>query len=483
MELAEKVEAAIRRARLLEPGTRVAVACSGGADSVALLRVLLALQDSLGVRLLVVHLNHQLRGAESDTDEGFVRRLAQRLGLEFLVRREDVAVRANKYGLNLEEAGRQARLEFFTHLIAANKADAVALAHTLDDQAETLLARITRGAGTRGLAGIYPVVELGGAAGHGRIVRPLLGVRRAELRDYLSQLEQDWREDTTNLDPRRLRNRIRLELLPKLDPAAIQHLGRLAEQARQEEGFWGALIEERFQALVAPRGDRFELEVAALLAPAQELARLSPRAAREAQRAVAQRLVRRTLEAVRGDLRRITQAHVESVLRLAEEGQSGQRVELPGAVVERCFSRLVFGSPQPRTATEAESDYGVQVEGPGSVTLPSGDVLSFKLVAVGELESGYNDGKKAADAARAPFPLRVRAWQPGDSYRPAGANRRKKLKTLFQQARIPVGERLRRPVVLCGEEIVWASGLGFAAGYELVVGSRRALLIEERVGA
>ena len=344
MELAQKIERAIRRERLLGPGMKVAVGCSGGADSVALVRLLAELKGPLGIRLLVVHLNPQLRGAEADADEGFVRRLAEWLELEFLVRREDVAARARQRKINVEEAGRLARLEFFASLIAGGKADAVAVAHTLDDQAETVLARILRGAGTRGLAGIYPVVEervsFGSAQDKRRsssklvLVRPLLGVRRADLRDYLSEQEQAWREDATNLDRARLRNRLRLELLPQLSrvagPAAIEHLARLADHARQEESFWSAYVEERFQTRARRSGDEWEVAVEGLLAPVLELARLPARQAAEAQRAVARRLLRRTLAAVRGDLRRITQTHVESVLSLAEEGRSGQSVDLPG---------------------------------------------------------------------------------------------------------------------------------------------------------
>ena len=489
MKLVQEVERAVRHQNLLEPGMRVAVACSGGADSVALLLLLDELKERLGLRLLVAHLNHQLRGAESDADEGFVRQLAERLGLECVVQREDVAARAMRNRLNLEEAGRQARMDFFASLIAEGKAEAVALAHTLDDQAETVLARMVRGAGTRGLAGIYPVVELSASkapakegrsafakAPAGKLVRPLLGIGRAALRAYLSEREQAWREDTSNLDRDRLRNRIRLELLPQLNPAAIQHLGRLATQARQEENVWSALVEDRFDALVSRADDRYELDVTDLLMSDPMLARLPARAGGEGQRALARRLLRRTLAAVRGDLRRLTQSHVESVLRLAEEGQSGQRVELPGAIVERSFNRLVFRRAQEQA--ETRHDYRVKVEGPSTVGLPGGGSLSFKLVAVEALESGYNQPKGAADAARAPFPLLVRAWQPGDSYRPAGVARRKKLKTLFREQRIPVEERRRTPVVVCGEEIVWVPRLGVAADYSLGAGSRIALLME-----
>lgn len=475
MELLPKVEEAIRRQRLLGPGMRVAVACSGGADSVALLRLLDELKGPLGLRLLAVHLNHQLRGTEADSDEGFVRRLAERLELEFLVRREDVAARAKQRHLNLEEAGRKARLEFFGSLLRGGKADVVALAHTLDDQAETVLARLLRGAGTRGLAGIYPVVE---HEPGGRLVRPLLGVRRAELRAYLAEQEQPWREDSSNRDTSRLRNRIRLELLPQLSPAAIAHLGRLADHARQEESFWTAYIEERFRACVGEARPPLELEVGRLLKPVPLLAGLPERHAREAQRAVARRLVRRLLAAVRGDLRRLTQAHVERVLRLAEQGRSGQRVNLPGVEVERQFERLVFGSPAKAAARPA--DYEMLVEAPGCVELPGGRFLSFKVVAVEKLEPGYNQGRIIADAGQMSFPLLVRNWRPGDAYQPVGTAGRRKLKTLFQQKRIPVAERVRTPVVVCGEEIVWVPPFGVAAAYGVTRKSRTALLIEER---
>ncbi len=491
MELVQKVERAIRRERLLAPGMKVAVGCSGGADSVALVRLLAELKGSLGIRLLVVHLNHQLRGQDADADEGFVRRLAERLELEFLVRREDEAARARQRKINVEEAGRLARLEFFASLIAGGKADAVAVAHTLDDQAETVLARILRGAGTRGLAGIYPVVEervsFGFAQDERRsssklvLVRPLLGVRRAELRDYLSEQEQAWREDATNLDRARLRNRLRLELLPQLSrvagPAAIEHLARLADHARQEESFWSAYGEERFQTRARRSGDEWEVAVEGLLAPMPELARLPARQAAEAQRAVARRLLRRTLAAVRGDLRRITQTHVESVLSLAEEGRSGQSVDLPGVQVERRFDVLVFRAAGGRTPPPVAVDEELEVAGPRRVRLPDGRGLEFKVIEVQGLKGGYNS--RALDARRAPFPLAVRTWRPGDRYCPRGARRPEKLKLLFQQKRVSRQERARCPVVLSGGEIVWTLAFGPAAERELRPDSRRALVIEE----
>jgi tRNA(Ile)-lysidine synthase len=481
-KLSRRLSEEVRRLELLQPGQRVAVACSGGADSVGLLRLLDDLREPLGLRLFVAHLNHKLRGAESDGDEALVRRLAEALGLECIAERVDVAAQARSRKLNLEEAGRQARREFFETVLRDWHADAVALAHTLDDQAETVLARLLRGSGTRGLAGVYPTVEL---AGGGRLVRPLLSVRREELRDYLRARGQPWREDASNFSRERLRNQLRLDALPLLErlagPHIFDHLGRLAEQAREEESFWAAVIEEDFRKWVVPKGSSFELPVAALVQPGPSFSFRDARQAREARRAVARRFVRRIFEAVRGDLKRITQTHVDSVLLLAEAGQSGQRVVLPGVEVERRFDRLVF-APPPQRATSTEP-YRLEVTAPGVVRLPWGGALAFKLVGVTEAEKSYNCRQGAADASRASFPLVVRPWQAGDRYQPAGTAKERKLKELFQQGRVPVKERHRTPVVLCRGEIVWVPRWGVAAGYRVTPSSQTALLIEERAEA
>ena len=210
---------------MLRAGDRVGVGVSGGADSVALLRLLEELSAELGIRLAVLHFNHQLRGAESDADESFVAQLAAARGIEFLAGREDVAAAPAGAGWNLEDAARRLRYAFFASAVKAGRVTRVAVAHTADDQAETVLARLVRGTGPAGLASIYPV--------KGHVVRPLLEIRRSELRSYLTTLGQSWREDASNLDLTRLRARLRHQVLPvlerELQPAIVEHLGRLAK--------------------------------------------------------------------------------------------------------------------------------------------------------------------------------------------------------------------------------------------------------------
>ncbi len=476
---------AVRRLGLLRAGERVAVACSGGADSVALLLLLYDLRSELGIRLSVAHLNHQLRGAEADADESFVHALAGRLGLDCIAERADVAARAHAEGANVEEAARRARLDFFRSLCARGQADAVATAHTLDDQAETLLARLLRGTGVSGLAGIQPVLELN----PGRLVRPLLAVRRADLRRFLQERNQDWREDTSNLDPARTRNRLRLDLLPQLEhfnPAATAHLASLAAQASQEESFWRLFIEERFRALAREEQGAWHIAAQQLLEPLGDFysaVSASPHEAEAAQRAVAQRLLRRLAEAARGDTRRLTSEHIEAILHLAASGQSGQRLDLPGFRVERVFGELVF-----RSQPVESPDYNVEVKVPGSVALaPCRHRLEFKLVAASDLTQSYNGVSAGAlDAetlgvspAATPGTLRltVRNWRPGDRYRPQGAARAKKLKTLFQRAHVPAAERARSPVVVSAGRIIWAPRFGVAADCAVGEQTRTALVI------
>ncbi|HMK28626.1 MAG TPA: tRNA lysidine(34) synthetase TilS, partial [Terriglobales bacterium] len=237
--LSDSFLAYARRHELLHAGDRVGVAVSGGRDSVALLRLLLEARGALGVVLSVIHFNHKLRGREAYEDERFVAALAGQHGLAFHSRSADTQDYARKNHLSLEAAGRSLRQRFFGQQLSTNKVDMIATAHTMDDQAETVLLRMLRGAGTRGLAGIFPQLRIA----HGQaIVRPLLGMRRRQLAEYLEQIGQAWREDASNQDLRFLRNRVRHRLLPILErefqPGIIETLAQLAELAREEERFW-----------------------------------------------------------------------------------------------------------------------------------------------------------------------------------------------------------------------------------------------------
>lgn len=232
----------------IHPGDRLCVAISGGADSVALLLALheanSATRDSLGVGLSAVHVHHGIREAsESDADLAFVQDLCIQLDIPLHVHHTDVPARAVENRETIEEAAREARYAFFRTLLASGHTDAILTAHTLDDQAETVLMKLLRGAWTEGLSAIHPVLQVDLSGRSAKILRPLLASRRSEIESFLRARNQTWREDSTNANTAYTRNRIRHELLPQLrtfNPSIDQTLANLAELAREEEVRWQA---------------------------------------------------------------------------------------------------------------------------------------------------------------------------------------------------------------------------------------------------
>lgn len=236
---------------LLRPGMRLAVAVSGGADSVALLRALVNAASEIGLVLSVAHLHHGIRSADADADAKFVADLAANLGLVFHRREVDAPAAAQKNRETLEEAARNLRYAWFAELLASGVADAVATAHTLDDQAETVLHKFLRGAWTEGLGGIHPVL----AQPQGPILRPFLGVRRHAIEAWLASIGQPWREDATNADTAHTRNRLRHDLLPALaayNPRIYEQLANLATLARDEDAYWQAELARILPPLLLP---------------------------------------------------------------------------------------------------------------------------------------------------------------------------------------------------------------------------------------
>lgn len=237
--------------QLLRPGMRVAVAVSAGADSVALLRRMIEAAPEIGLVLSIAHVNHGIRGTESDLDADFVRDLAATHGLTFHRHDVDTPTAAQQNRETLEEAARNLRYAWFRELLDQGEADAVATAHTLDDQAETVLHKLLRGAWTEGLGGISPVIQ----CAHGAILRPFLATRRAEIEAWLRSINQTWREDASNADIAFTRNRIRHELLPMLstyNPQVYSQLANMATIARDEDTYWQAELARLLPALLLP---------------------------------------------------------------------------------------------------------------------------------------------------------------------------------------------------------------------------------------
>ena len=446
MMLLARVAETIRRYRMFEPGQHVGVAVSGGADSVCLLHLLLELAPTWELQLSLLHLNHGLRGEESRQDEQFVRDLAARLGLPATVRAVDVAASPD----NLEQAGRDARLAFFRDRIAAGGMQRIAVGHTRNDQAETVLFRFLRGSGGAGLAAIRPVTEDG-------IVRPLLAVDRADVEAYLRAHGIAWREDSSNQSVQFARNRIRHRLLPQLahewNPAIGESLARTADWALAEEEYWSAEIGRVAAEHLIERDGAVLMRVESL---------------RQLPLAVARRLVRHALERTKGDLRGIDFGHIAAILEMAAAQVGHGRVQAPGVEAMRSFDWLRCS--RPGANRRGAGGYRLTATVPGTVRVPGTEIaISLELIEKAETlevpQSVYNSETGFVDWCSLSGSLEIRSWKPGDQYQPRGSTGEEKIKTLFQKARIPRWERCQWPVVTDGSEIVWARQFGPAASF------------------
>jgi len=478
----------IQAEKPLRAGDRVGVAVSGGADSVALLLLLLELREKLGIVLSVVHFNHKLRGKGSDADEKFVAKLAAKYGLELHSTSLDVAKKAKKERANLEDAARRARYDYFRSLAESSACTRIAVAHTADDQAETVLAHLLRGTGLAGLGGIHPVV--------GHVFRPLLTVQRSELRAYLRRKKQNWREDATNRDTKRLRARIRKKLLPLLAKqfqlAIVEHLSTLANLAREDEAYLESAAELRVLALaketlgvvripardIGGRG----ASTPSLQKTNREIERLATNSA-----SIRKRMIRHIVANIKPHAGQLGANHVEAVLELARSGHSGSSLSLPGGVeVRRDRDTLVFRAAENTrggTAHHAAREYAYNIDLAGSsqrVQVPElGCVFRLSLIDWPPQRGETNSGEKVLDRDRLRSPLVLRNWRPGDRFRPFGHQNAHKLKRLLNEKRISRWDRDGWPVLTSGGVLVWARGFPVAADFAANQRTRKGIVIAE----
>ncbi|MGA8646022.1 MAG: tRNA lysidine(34) synthetase TilS, partial [Candidatus Sulfotelmatobacter sp.] len=392
--------------------------------------------------------------------------------------------------------------------------DKIVTGHTLDDQAETVLMRVIRGTGVRGLGGIYPriLVERENEDGHGEIVRPLLGIRRRELEQYLVGLKQPWREDSTNSDSKFTRNRVRRLVLPVLErefnPAILEGLSELAEIARDEEDYWeneisgwlGTVVQwsqpEWTRGLPGFEGSQGLVQIQPSQIQASKPQALSPELMERLEQAgpaIMNASVSRPwlLTEPRAVQRRVVKAigdeagiplefkHVEEILRFAaEEGPSGKELSLPlGWKLRREPEAVVFVTPDLRRQ-ERIPDYEYALAVPGRSLVPElGVVIEALLVAPDAKDAEYNP-QELLRAELLPGPLLVRNWRAGDRFWPAHTKSPKKVKELLQERHVTQPERRLWPVVVSGEEIVWMRGFPVPARLRAEAG-QEAVLIRE----
>ena len=406
-------------------GQTVVAGLSGGPDSVAMLDALLLLAPAHGLGVVAAHLDHGLRPGSKD-DAAFCREACRRLGVILREGSADVPARARRDGGGQEEAAREERYAFLRGVKGREEAAAIAVAHTRDDQAETLLLRLLRGAGRRGLGAMRER--------SGDLWRPLLAASRAEVLDHLRVRGLAWREDPTNADPSFLRNRVRAELLPyleaRLNPSARQTLARAAALLAEEDDLLAELADALWARVARPDG------------PAVLLAR---EALASAPRALARRALRRALQET-GGLKGVGHGHVEKLMTLAV-GASGRRLPLPGG--REAFVR--FGQIRIGPPATAAAAFAFALPVPGRVELPGGQAVLARPA-----DGPASAGETSAVVAAPDGPLVVRSRRAGDRVR--AGRRDMSLKRFLIDRRVPADLRPRLPLVAAGNLVLWVPG-------------------------
>ncbi len=433
-----KARRTIKKYAMLQPGDRVVVGVSGGADSMALLHVLWELQRDLQLFLCVAHFDHGLR-AEGPAEKSFVQEASLRLGIPFISQKGDVREKKEHQRLTLQEAAREVRYSFLLETARIHQATKIAVGHTADDQAESILMRLLRGSGTRGLGGIPPVRDK-------VFIRPLLESWRGEVESFLREKKVAFLTDPSNRFPRFLRSRIRHELLPILqqyNPRISQSLVQMADIFRAEEDFWQNLVKEKFPSLVRQEGlNSITLDIPSVIAQPFPL-RL--------------RSLRHATEKALGNLRRVGFVHILAMSRLLETPKPNQRLHLPqGLFLTKAYRTLTFSKGK-----EEAPPFEIPVAGPGSWEIPEiGREMRFEILRSLSMVSQEMSPEVALlDSDKAAFPLVIRSFRAGDRLQPLGMEGEKKVKDLFIDRKIPASRRKKIPLLFKKDQLLWIPGL------------------------
>lgn len=443
MPLIQLVAEQILKFNMVNKGATVVVGVSGGPDSVALLHILYRLRESLGIKLVVAHLNHQFRGVEADADARFVLELARRFHLPAFVESRDVTAYSEERGISPQVAAREVRYSFLDDVAVNTGASRVALGHHADDQAETILLHMLRGTGTGGLKGMLPVRD-------DFYIRPLLTIRRRDIEGYCQQHALATRLDSSNLKTKYMRNLVRLDLMPllekKYNPNLVQSLNRLAEICRDEDDYLEKQALDVFSRARMPSGgNAIILDAGKLSAVPQALLR---------------RVIRRSWTEICGQPADLNYQHIEQVLAIINGGGGYRQINLPrGITFKKNYDVLEF------TLERQKRDvpfYQYLLKVPGITYIPEVDLsIGAEILPIGRFTEsyGFNSWQGILDYDLLPAPLIVRRRLSGDRFAPLGLNGTVKLKKFFIDQKIPRYIRDCIPLVVSGNDIVCVVGM------------------------
>ncbi|MBL7072022.1 MAG: tRNA lysidine(34) synthetase TilS [Candidatus Omnitrophica bacterium] len=439
-------EDTIKKYSLIKKGDRVLACVSGGPDSMAMLDLLSGLKRSRGMGLAVAHLDHMIRGRRSKADAVFVKKASAKAGIPFYTERISVKEFAKKTGLSTEEAAREARYAFYQRAAAHTGADKIATGHNMDDQAETVLMRLIKGAGSRGLSGIPYKRALGART----VIRPLLDIRRSDIEQYLKDRKIPSRNDLTNLKTAYLRNKIRHVLLPALEkefnPGIKEVLNFTAKSLSGEFDYINNIALAKYRSLIKKSGSSIWISIKRLSRQHIALRRL---------------IVRHIIDEIKGDLRKISFKHwqgVESIL----SGEGKPALDLPGGIkCSKSGGDIVFSKTGRKKQGSRRLRNALWLDIPGTLEIPELG-LEIESEIVGRMPRfKKNKRRKNCEYINGDIieaPLKLRTWKSGDRMRPLGMKDSKKLHDIFIDDKVPKAMRDRIPLVLSKKRILWAVG-------------------------
>jgi tRNA(Ile)-lysidine synthase len=453
-----KIAATIRKHSMLSGEEKVLAGISGGPDSVCLLHILNGLKEQFGIVLYAVYIDHGLRPDETGRETEFCRDLSAGLGIPFITKAVAVKSYAKEQKMNPQEAARKLRYMAFEETAYESGCHKIALGHTADDQAETLLMNLFRGSGSTGLAGIPPVRK--------NIIRPLIDVERKEIDKYLADSQILHMTDSSNLKKDYLRNRIRLSFMPlvrELNPDITRTLSQTASLFRDEERYFEIIVTKTLMKLISRKtGSRIEL----FLAPFESM-----------DKVIMRRVLRRAIDSTAG-LRGISFIHIEDITDLVKCGKPGDRLYLPkGIRAIKGYSTLIITSDKPVALNAC------------TLTVPGETILREAgiVIKAGIEQTEENEGEKIPglwiytgifDADKLHMPLTARPRENGDVFYPFGFGRRKKLQDFFTDLKVPRDERCRVPLIVSGRDIIWVVGYRADERFRVTAETKRILRLE-----